>query len=319
MIYLLAALLTFLLAAAYWARRWIAASGNLRRHVSYPLMALLIVTLAGLVYVETLTRTNRSADTAPVLIAVAADLSLSMGAMPDPRNGDDIGTRMDRAKKVLLSVLGRLESSGARAMISITGFTAKSETILAWDNNIAQISEVINYVLTPGLLTEPGSDLGEALDGVIPLFDNLPESYRKEDNRKFLIVVSDGEQTVEKGDVARGLKELRARGVKIVALQAGLLDTPEGIPVYDDLKRFQGFRDIAGQIYTVPDAKAMSMLVDRDGESGLYLRAEEAGAGATISDYLGIAAPGTAASSPLYLATVLTLLGLCVVILLWFT
>ena len=253
-----------------------------------------------------------------MLVAFAIDLSLSMGAAPDPRSHGDVGTRMERAQKVLLPIIDALDASDAGVMVSVTGFTAVPETVLGWDNNLPQVREVIEYVIAPGMLTEPGSDLGAALQGIVPQFDNLPEDYQGKDVRKFLIVVSDGEQTIEKGDLTSGLADLRSKGVNIIALHAGLADIPEGIPVYDQTGSFQGFQDIGGQFYTIPDNETMGLVAGTDELTGLYIRSENSNAIRAISDHIGIQISAAAASSPIFTGSVLVLLLLSMGMLLWY-
>lgn len=317
MIYLLFVLATIALPGYYWYLRWRNAPGLLRRSVSVSLMGLLLFAVAVLVYLHRMDRTYM-VDDSPILVAMVIDLSLSMGAAPDPRSHGDIGTRMQRAQKVLLPILDALDASDAGVMISVTAFTAVPETVLGWDNNLPQVREVIEYVIAPGMLTEPGSDLGAALQGVVPQFDNLPVAYQDKDIRKYLLVVSDGEQTVEKGDLAAALADLREKNVNMIALHTGLLDIPEGIPVYDVSGSFQGFQDINGQIYTVPDNETMGLVAGNDEARGLYVRAESSNTIRQINEFIGVQISSAAASSPLYTGSVLLLLVLSLAILLWF-
>ena len=177
-----------LLIAMYWIRYLFMEPGTDGRSISVFLFVLFIVALSIIAYIERMDRSTML-DDVPVVVALTTDLSLSMGATPDPREHGVIGTRLERAQQTLLPILNALESSGATVMMGITGFTAKSEMIMGWDSNIPQIREVIEYSMAPGLLTQPGSDLGVALQGVIPLFENLPEEYQNQETKKFLIVV----------------------------------------------------------------------------------------------------------------------------------
>jgi len=316
-IYLLSMIVVLALSGWYWYLRWSAAPDVLKRSVSLSLVALIVVSLAVLVYLDRMDRTFMKDDT-PILVSIAIDLSLSMGAAPDPRSEGEIGTRMQRAQKVLLPIIDALDAADAGVMVSVTGFTAVPETVLGWDDNLPQVREVIEYVIAPGMLTEPGSDLGAALQGIVPQFDNLPENYQDKDVRKFLLVVTDGEQTIEKGDLPSALADLRSRGVKIIALHAGLADIPEGIPVRDQTGAFLGFQDISGQIYTIPDRETMAMVAGTDPAAGLYLKPENPGTVKQISDFIGIQISAAAASSPMYTGSVLLLLVLCVGMMLWY-
>lgn len=312
-----AAIAVAILILLYWTWLWVRSGGGMRRSVSFLLLALTGVALGTIAYIERMDRSYMLDDT-PVLITIAADLSLSMGAKPDPREHGEMGMRLERAQQVLLPILTALEASGAPVMISVTGFTAKSEMLMGWDGNLPQIREVIEYSMAPGILTEPGSDLGAALQGVVPLYDNLPAEYQEQETRKYLVVVSDGEQTLERGDLVTALADIRDKGVKTIALQVGLPDVPEGIPVYDQAGTFLGFQDISGQVYTLPDSKVMRLIAGEDPAGGIYVRAEEPGAVEEISDFLGIQMSALATSSPLYQTVVVLLWVLSFAILLWF-
>lgn len=317
MIYLLSVLVVVALSSWYWYLRWRGEPAVLRRSLSLSLMGLLVVCIGVLVYLDQMDRTYMKDDT-PILVSIVIDLSLSMGAAPDPRSQGDIGTRMERVQKVLLPIIDALDAADAGVLVSVTGFTAVPETVLGWDDNLPQVREVIQYVIAPGMLTEPGSDLGAALQGVVPQFDNLPENFQQKDVRKYVLVVSDGEQTIEKGDLASALADLRTRGVNMIALHAGLADIPEGLPVYDPTGTFQGFQDISGQIYTVPDHETMALVAGTDPATGLYLKPESPGTVREISEFIGIQISASAASSPMYTGSILALFVLSIAMLLWY-
>lgn len=305
------------LVIVYWGRYWIVSEGKSSRQVSVIMFVLLTISLLVIAYIEQMDRSFMLEDT-PVLVAMTTDLSLSMGAAPDPREHGDIGTRLQRAQKILLPIMNALDSSGANVMVGITGFTAKSEMIMGWDGNLPQIREVIEYSMAPGILTQPGSDIGAALQGVLPLFENLPEEYQEQETRKYLIVISDGERTLERGEIETALEELRTNNVKIISLQVGLIDTPEGIPVFDESNTFLGFQDIGGQIYTIPNTETMQLIAGDDTDTGIYVRAESINAIEEISDFLGIRMSALSTSGPMYTTVVSVLWFLSFAILLWF-
>lgn len=200
-------------------------------------------------------------------------------------------------------------------MLSISGFTATSETILGWNDDIPQVREAVDYVLAPEILTEPGSDQGAALRHAISLFDDVPAEYQEQEHRKFLILLSDGERTVGDTDLLDVLAELRSEGVKVLALQVGMLDTPEGLPEVDEAGLFQGFQEVGGQTYTNADPEMMSLLAGNQSGGGLYVRAENSGAVDQISEFLGMRT-ATALGGSLYLGVILALTGLSFLILL---
>lgn len=246
---------------------------------------------------------------APLFIAIAADVSLSMGARPDPSVGSGVGTRLERAQRVLLPVLAEIGAAPRRAVVSVNAFTAKSETILAWDDDLSHAREIVEYVLSTGLLTEAGSDIGVALTGVLPLFESLPETYRAADHPKFLILISDGEQTISRASAEVAITKLREAGVRTISLHVGLADVREGLPVYDEDGAFIGFEEVGGQTFSKPDADHMRGVAGEDPSTGLFVTAEVAGAARDMLDFIGIGA-AEAAGNRLQVGTILVLWGL---------
>lgn len=300
--YLSLALGVLVVVTIYFARAWPGGS------FSKPQMLVLLALLAILFFAHRTDRELLRGDV-PVLVAIAADVSLSMGTLPDPRAQADAGTRLERAQETLSRLIADLDASTVPVMIGITAFTSKSETVLAWDDNLPQVREAVEYVLAAGLLTESGSDLGAALNGVAPLFELLPEAYRDRSQNMFLIVVSDGEQTVEEADPVAAMANLRELGVRIVSLHVGRQDVPEGLPVYDDAGIFLGFDEVGGQIYSVPDPQIMALLAGDDPSIGMFVSAEDADAADAIMDFIGVPASNVI-SGPLYLTMVLLMWGL---------
>ena len=307
------ALLILVLLVLYWTRIRVWADASRQLHVPM----LLIFMLALLAY------TGRSSEGtqgsgAPVLLALAADVSLSMGTIPEPGTNDDVGTRLARVQRVLLPVLANLSAAARPVLVSVTAFTSKSETILAWDDDLSLAREIIEYVLTTGLLTEAGSDLGVALNGVVPHFESLPEKYRSSRHPKFLIIISDGEQTVSRASSEVALTRLRELGVRIITLHVGLQDVVEGLPVYDENDSFLGFEEVNGRIFSVPDPELMHLLAGSDAAEGLFVRAESRDAAATITDYIGLQNSGSANTALRLWAILLLWASLLYALLRWF-
>lgn len=303
---------TLLVAAtivAYGVRYRIWASPAVDRPVVAALVALLLLLMA----------TTRGGDAMqpgadPVFLAIAADVSLSMGTRPDPFLHTDTGTRLERVQGALLPLLADLGASPRPALVSVNAFTSKSETILAWDDDLALAREIVRYVLSTGLLTEAGSDLGAALGGTLPLFESLPESYRDAGHAKFLILVSDGEQTVSRASAASALAKLRESGVRIIALHAGLDEPREGLPVFDDDGAFIGFEEVGGQTFSLPDPGLMQTLSGDDSDLGLYVKVEQADAVPAMLDFIGVDA-ASAGASRFRVGTILVLWGLTLFVL----
>jgi hypothetical protein len=301
--------------ALYWLYRAVASAPG-RNVPSFVLLVAVLGLLTLLVVHEQVGQQQRTyvpADKPPLVVGIAVDLSLSMLAAPDPRTHPDVKSRLLRVQDTLVTLFDRLAASQANVLTGVTAFTARSEIILAWDPNLAPAREVIAYVLAPDMMTLPGTDLGAAVEGLLPLFDLLPSAYREKDTRRVAIVVSDGEGTVTQRDLRRALDGLRARGVEVVSLQAGLFGVPEGIPSYDDAGGFLGFQDVGGQTYTTPDARAMQMIAG-EAKPGLYVRAEDPQAASKIDDFLGVSLGAASGVERLQLLILWVLWGMTVLI-----
>lgn len=283
---------------------------------SVSLSALVAAILAVLGFLEHLSQPTRAyvPRQAPMAIAMAFDLSLSMLARPDPRTHPEVPTRLDRAKATLLEVLRMLQDRRQASMVSVTVFTTTSEIVLAWDDSLPQVGEVVEHVIAPDLLTRPGTDLGFALVALTRRFQTLPRGEGAP-GRKVAILVSDGEQTVTGLDLQRAVDRLRAQDVDLVALHVGLLDVPEGIPRFDPDGAFLGFRQVGGRFYTVPDPATMTLIPGPDPRRGLYVRAEDPQAATKIVEFLGAAEARPDPGARLQLLAVWGLWGLSLVLL----
>lgn len=292
MVLLVASALVLAALLVYWSGVGIRRSGRYcARHLV--VLPALLLTLALLQQ----SAGGLRGGSAPVFVAIAADVSLSMGTMPAPLEHAGVGTRLQRTRRVLLSLLAELESSARPVMVGVTAFTSKAETILAWDDNLPQVREAVEYVLTPGLLTESGSDLGAALEGAERIFELLPVAYRESNGGKFLVLVSDGEQNVESADIATAIRKLREQGVKIVSLHVGLADVPEGLPVYGAAGTFTGFDPVGGRFFSVPDPSVMRALAGSTPEEGIFVKAEDRDAAEDVLEYMGIQIAGSQSDS----------------------
>ncbi|MDX1500574.1 MAG: VWA domain-containing protein [Woeseiaceae bacterium] len=258
---------------------------NPRRYLS--VSALLVGMLVLVVHARQATIDADGSD-APVLLAISADVSLSMGTIPEPATHGETGTRLERAQAVLLPLLANLASAARPAMVAVSAFTARAETILAWDDDLSLAEEIVEFVLTTGLLTEAGSDLGGALAGVVPLFESLPEAYRGEGHPKYLLLVSDGEQTASGEPAEPALAKLAELGVRVIALHVGRTDVEEGLPVYDESGEFLGFEEVSGQIFSTPNPEIMRSLAGGDGGAGLFVQVADRDAVGTIIDFIGL-------------------------------
>jgi hypothetical protein len=309
----LLAMLVLLLLVLYWVRIRVWADTTRDPYMPIQLLAMLVL----LIFIGP-SGDETQGPGAPVLVAFATDVSLSMGAIPDPDTNDEVATRLERAQRVMLPVLANLSAAARPVLVSVTAFTSKSETILAWDDDLSLAREIIEFVLSTGLLTEAGSDLGVALNGVVPHFESLPETFKRSEHPKFLLIVSDGEQTASRATSDVALAKLRELGVQIITLHVGASDVAEGLPVYDENNIFVGFEEIGGQIFSVPDAEIMRSIAGADSANGLFVSADDGNATAAITDYIGLKNRGPANTSLRLWAILLLCASLLYALLRWF-
>ena len=208
----------------------------------------------------------------PLAIAVAFDLSPSMLAIPDPRLEPGYEPRFERGRDTLLAFFDGLEERRDAPLVAMIGFTHDAEILMGWDRSYARVREILDYALAPDLFGSSGTSIGAALERVEEVFGMLPPDAR-DDARKLVVVVSDGEDTTRRSSLEYALGGLAARGYDVIAVQAGLLRAREGVP-QDGIGPFPGFRRYGGRQFTVPDVAAMTGLSDA-GASGLYVRAED--------------------------------------------
>ena len=220
----------------------------------------------------------------PIAIAVAFDLSPSMLAVPNPEFDGRYAPRFERGKAVLLDYFRALEEQGAPVIVAVLGFTKKADIIMGWDESAAQVRDILDYALAPDLFGSSGTSIESAAKSLDSVFGMLPEELQAT-SRKLAIIVSDGEDTMRASSFDYAREELAAAGFDMIALQTGLLDRNEGIPVYGRVGEFMGFRDMRGDIYTVPDVAAMNSIAEASAGRGLHVRAESPGAVASMLQF----------------------------------
>ena len=282
---ILATLLLGLIVVLYWRYRYIATGGL----IYGPSLLLTVLALAMLLLVGFIGKGNQwdsmgRSGVAPIALAIVLDTSLSMYAGPDPSRYPHIKTRFDRSKDVVLDILQRLDEGQRNTIASIVVFTVRAANALGWNPNLQEVAQIVSGSLTTNLIGRGGTDLGGALARTIEVFDSLPERL-KSSASKVLLLVSDGERTVNMVDLDENLKEFRQRGIKLISLQVGLLDEPEGIREYDEFG-FTGFWKGIGETYTIPDTTTMIEIAGMDDNQGLYVRAEDPQASRRILGFL---------------------------------
>jgi hypothetical protein len=227
---------------------------------------------------------NYTRQSSPIAIAVAFDLSPSMLAIPDPSVAQEIPPRYIRARSVLLELFGALQERRENVLVALIGFTRNAEVLMGWDNNSSQLSEMIEYGLSPGLFTSTGTSMEAAVSGTVEVFEMLPVELR-ETSRRIAVLVSDGEDTMPHAYLGYALEELASGSFDVIALQTGLLDTSEGVPSYGQVGEFLGFEAMGGELYTVPSAEAMHAMANATSERGLHVRAEDPFAVEQLMDF----------------------------------
>lgn len=222
----------------------------------------------------------------PVAIAIAFDLSPSMLAIPDPAVQAGAVPRFERGREVLTELFQLLGDARENVLVAIVGYTKTSEVIMGWESNLAQIREMLEYVVSPALFTSTGTSMEAGIKGLFQAYDTLPADLR-ENSRKIAILVSDGEDTLPYSYLDYAMEELEAGPFDIVTLQTGLLDTDEGVPQYGEFGEFLHFQPMGGRYYTVPDVDAMTRIAGVSANRGLYVRAENPDAAEDILAFIG--------------------------------
>ena len=212
-----------------------------------------------------------------VAIAIAFDLSPSMLAIPDPSTHPDTAPRYVRARQTLLEVFRALEERQQNIVVSLIGFTKDAQILMGWDYSAAQLREILQYGLSPNLFTSSGTSIEAAVEALVDVFGMLPQDLR-ETSRKIAIVVSDGEDTAPVEYLGYALEELSSNPFDVIALQAGLIGTSEGVPRYGEVGEFLGYEIMSGKLYSTPNIQTMHAIAEASPQRGLYVRAEEPGA-----------------------------------------
>lgn len=273
--YLLATVVAAALVALYWLQpeRRKSVAGKSRALTG---LFVLIATGVGLcLWSVSLERSAYTFErqSSPIAIAIAFDLSPSMLAIPHPEFDGQTLPRFERGKAVLQEFFRALEEQHEPVIVSVVGFTKQADIIMGWDQNIAQVRDILEYAVSPDLFGSAGTSIEAAVKSLHDVFAMLPAELQ-DTSRKLVIIVSDGEDTMRASSFDYATEELAEAAYDTIALQAGLLDRNEGLPVYGRVGEFTGFRDMSGKIYTVPDVAAMNTIAEASAGRGLHVRAE---------------------------------------------
>ena len=285
-LYVAGIVIVLLASAAYWlapVRRAGIASHRER------LAALLAVVAAGLgiglwSVAEERTALTYEQQPNPLAIAIAFDLSPSMLAIPHPDIDDPAAPRFERGKAVLLDLLASLEERGEPVIVAVIGFTTRASIIMGWDQSTAQVRDILDHAVAPELFGSSGTSIEAAVNALDDAFAMLPENLRSTE-RRLAILVSDGEDTMRASSFDYAIETLERADFDIIAMQTGLSDRNEGIPVYDAIGKFRQFRAVRGEPYTRPDFAAMNTVADATPGRGLHVHAEAPGTAQQILEF----------------------------------
>ena len=309
--YLVALLLACLATVAYWIlprqrRRLLSRSATGMVSLTLATGGLLLCAWSALADRPSMTY-QRAAH--PVAIAVAFDLSPSMLAVPHPDLDGPYPARFERAQALLLDLFRAIEERREAVIVSVLGFSREADILMGWDESTVQVRDILEYAVAPDLLGSSGTSFEAAVSSVNRLFSMLPEDVQA-GSRKIAIFVSDGEDTMRSSSFGYATNDIADGGYDVIALQTGLLDREEGIATWDSAGRFDGFRSMSGEVYTVPDAAAMAAIADASSGRGMHLRAEAPEAGQRLLAFTLSGTGGGAALDP----GVLSALGLFTVV-----
>lgn len=260
----------------YW---WVAGRNNAAKPQQRPsatTFALVVLGFAACGWSVSLDRAavSYSPQSSPMAIAVAFDLSPSMLAIPDPLFDREVPPRHMRAKMAVLDLFRALEERQENIVVSLIGFTRNAEVLMGWDNDAAQIRDILEHGLSPDLFTNSGTSIEAAVEKLIDVFGMLPQGLQR-NSRQIAILVSDGEDTLPNSFLGYALEDLAASSFDVIALQSGLLDTSEGVPRYGQVGEFLGFEAMGGDLYTVPNVQVMQVISSATPGRGLHVRAED--------------------------------------------
>ena len=288
--YALAAAAIVLAIVAYWTRPWRRAVLVAERRAAIPLLSLVATGIALCLVSALLDRPEHTFERQanPLAIAIAFDLSPSMRAIPNPDLDGELPPRFERGKAALLEFFRALEERRQPVIVSVLGFSRDAEIVMGWDQSIAQVRDILAYAVAPDLFASSGTSLEAAEKALEDAFGMLPAEVRSE-SRQVAIIVSDGEDTMRASSFDYARQAFAEAGFDTIALQTGLLDRSEGLPMYGTLGEFAGFRSIRGELFTVPDVATMTAIADAASGRGLYVRAETPGA---VESMVAFAADG---------------------------
>jgi len=240
--FLIPALLSFYILAFRWKKKALERFGNLdliarlstvtsrRRQVLK--VALLLLSLVFFIFALARPQIGTKLEEVKrkgVDILIALDVSLSMKAEDIKPN------RLEKAKHELASFIDHLE--GDRVGIIAFAGEAFVQCPLTLDYGAAKM---FLDILDTDLIPRPGTAIGKAIELAIKTFD------QRERKHKVLVIITDGEDTVE--DPLKYAEMAEKEGIVIYTVGIG---SPQGVPIplYDRTGKKIGFKkDRKGEV-----------------------------------------------------------------------
>lgn len=224
-------------------QRMIAATSRDRQRFKMVLMVLVLVFLLLALARPQWGRVELPVTRRGIDILIAIDTSKSMLA-------EDIGSGMEgggrsRLAKAIEEVQGLIDHArGDR--IGLVAFAGKAQVVCPLTLHYGALSLFLNDI-SPYTISVGGTGLAEAIRVSTGAFERTERKY------KALILITDGEETVEtRDDVLAAAEAAQAEGIRVYTIGVGTAGTP--IPEMTEEGELQFKRDREGNVvYTKPD------------------------------------------------------------------
>ncbi|MBN1291979.1 MAG: VWA domain-containing protein [Candidatus Latescibacteria bacterium] len=190
-------------------------------------------------------------------VVIALDTSYSMLAEDIKPN------RIKQARYEIHHLINNLEGD----RVALVAFAGKTFVQCPLTSDYAAAKTLLEYI-DVGIISEPGSDIGGAIEGSLELLKKGSEAGSES---QIIILFTDGEDL--EGNIQNGLKQSEERGVRIFTVGIGTTGG-ELIPIRDDNGQVEGYKkDRNGNVVkTSLDDKTLMDIASKT--NGSYLRSE---------------------------------------------